>query len=356
MPTFFFHSDMAGAPTNTNAAGSTLEIIRSCLVTGFNVRSVLSANVASGVMTLNYAAPHGYEDKVWTRLDGAAGGSIVCRAIVTGASALTILAPGFVDGAVAGTLSTRVAPADWEEAFTGTNVGVFRSKVVGPGSTRFFYRVSDTVTGGSARIRGFESMTDANTGIGPFPAIDGTQGSSIVRADSSIVRHWALMGDGRTVYVAMGRSTPETWCVHFGDEAPLGLADLFCASIGAGSGVLSQASNSIQRPRQSSGVGAVQIATKTTPFGTSGASGRTYPSPVDGGMVFIRPIMGLDGTSISSAMRSVLRGLMHCSARPMSDPWTVFPTIDGVTGRVLVVRDSGTAGDCVAFPIDEDWA
>jgi hypothetical protein len=46
---------------------------------------------------------------------------------------------------------------------------------------------------------------------------------------------------------------------------------------------------------------------------------------------------------------------MHCSARPMSGPWTIIQSVIGVTGRVLVVGDAGT-DDCVAFPIDEDWA
>jgi hypothetical protein len=349
---------MAGAPTNTHAAASTLEIIRACLTTGFNPRSVVSASVASGVMTINYAAPHGYEDRVWLRLDGAAGGSIVQRVTTAaGASSLTIPAPGFADGAVAGALSTRVAPADWEEVFTDTGIGVFRSKVIGPGSTRFFYRVADTVSGSSARVRGFESMSDANTGLGPYPAIDGTQGAQILRATSSAISHWAAVADGRTMYLAMGRTTPETWCAHFGDEAPFSASDLFCASVGAGfSGQLSQVTVSATiRPRPANGIGTAQGARKNAPFGDSGASGRAYPSPVDGGMVFARPIMGMDGSSTSSAIRSVFRGLMHCSARPMAGTWTVLPTVDGVTGRVLVVRDAGTA-DCVAFPIDEDWA
>lgn len=356
MATHFFHSGMVGSPTNTNAAGSTLAIIDAILVTGFNLQSVLSATVASEVMTVNYAAPHLYEDKVLIRLDGASGGSIVRRATVTGSQVLTIPAPGFTDGAVAGTLSTRVAPADWERVFSGTGKAVFRSKVEGPGSTRFYYRVSDGLIGGSARLRGFESMTDVDTGIGPFPGIDGSQGAQIIRADSSVAREWVAVADQRTVYFALSRVSPETYCSHFGDEQPFSSADLFCASVGAGFyGQLSQAANATQRPRPSSGVGTAQTASKTAPFGASGASGRAYPSPVDGGMVFVRPIMGIDGVAASSAIRSVFRGLMHCSARPMSGSWIVLPAVDGVAGRVLVVRDAGSA-DCVAFPVDEDWA
>lgn len=114
MPTFFFHSGMTGAPTNTSAAGSTLGIIRACLVGGFNVLTPSSASVTSEVMTITYSSAHGYENLVWIRLDGAPGGSIVKRATVTSTTTLVIEATGFTNGAVSGTLSTRFAPADWE--------------------------------------------------------------------------------------------------------------------------------------------------------------------------------------------------------------------------------------------------
>lgn len=56
MPTHFYHSGMAGAPTNTNAAGSTLAIIDAILVTGFNLQSVLSATVASDSAVIAFRA------------------------------------------------------------------------------------------------------------------------------------------------------------------------------------------------------------------------------------------------------------------------------------------------------------
>ena len=361
MPTFFFRSDMTGAPTNTNAAGSTLEIIRSCLVTGFNLKSVVSASVASEVMTLTYAAPHGYEDKVWLRLDGAAGGSIVQRVTTTaGASTLTIPAPGFADGAVAGTLSTRVAPADWEEVFTGTLKAVFRSKVEGPASTRFFYRVSDVASGSStARFRGFESMSDVDTGIGPFPTVaqESGEGINILRADGATARPWCVIADGRTFYVFLGyNSTPLGAARAWGDMKPYGPSDLFCAFTLGGSssyGYLANSNSAHYVPRVAAGTGAAQTGTKRSIFTLSGEI-HAYPSPIDGGMVFYRPVLVNEGAVI----RGEVRGLISCSAPPIPSGqlFTIMQSVPGVVGRLCVVRDSGGVAGCVAFPIDEEWA
>lgn len=360
MATHFFHSGMTGAPTNTSAAGSTLDIIRACLATGFNLQTVQSASVASGVMTLGYAGAHGYEDKVLIRLDGVAGGSIVRRVTLTGASTLTISAAEFSDGAVAGTLSTRVAPADWEEPFSGTNIGVFRSKLEGPGSTRFYYRVQDTASAGQSHLlRGYESMLGADTGNGPFPTLSqiGTAGLAFVRSNGLTPRPWVVVADQRTCYICLADTgTDGGYCGAFGDMRSYNSADAFFA-LAAGSTVSSLATGAATNcfvARQISGIGSSVTASRYRPFeSTSGQTGRPYPSPVDGGMVFARPILSID----TNAIRGEMRGLMHCSAQSLLSGsfFTVFPTVAGIDGRVVVVRDNGATGS-VAFPVDEDWA
>lgn len=365
MPTHFFHSGMAGAPTNTNAAGSTLAIIDAILVTGFNLQSVLSATVASEVMTVTYAAPHGYEDKVLIRLDGAAGGSIVRRATVTGAQVLTIPAPGFADGAVAGTLSTRVAPADWERVFSDTGKAVFRSKVEGPGSTRFYYRVADTASGSGPRIfRGFEGMTDVDTGIGSFPSVAQETGNGIVidRANSSSALAWVAVCDKRTCYLFLSynQANANLYGMHFGDISPLGSSDFFCAAVSkynSSGGMLSGSSPLFYSPRSANSSGSSIVCRFLNPIGVSGESSRVYPSPIDGGMLLTRPIVTLDSDSTTGVIRGTFRGLMHCSANPLtgsSSFYQIFSGISGIDGRVAVVRDAGVGG-CVAFPLDEDW-
>lgn len=364
MSTHFFHSGMVGAPTNTSAAGSTLAIIRSCLVTGFNVKPVLSATVASGVMTLTYAAAHGYEDKVWIRLDGAPGGSITQRASVTSTAVLTIPAPGFAAGAVIGTLSTRVAPADWEEAFTGTLKAVFRSKVEGPGSTRFFYRVSDTVEGNIARLRGFESMTDVDTGAGPYPTVSQVAGEGLGifrsngpgRGAGLPADAWAAVCDNRTVYLTLARyqnqSIPSStlFCslMWFGDEQPLNNTDNFCAAVGGGEDQLFSATYFRAR---AFGAGVGSQSTNSP----SNLEPQTLPSPVFGGLLLLQPRLLLNG---SSNYRSVLRGAIDTTADPVPTNSThiVMTDVSGLSGRAIFLRTGQAFVARVACFHDGDWS
>jgi len=358
---------MIGAPTNTNAAGSTLGIIDACLNTGFNVRPVQSASVTANVMTITYASAHGYESLCLLRLDGAAGGSITRRCTVTGANTLTIPVTGFANGAVAGALETRVAPADWERVFSATNVGVFRSKTIGPGSSRFFYRVSDTVSGTAPQmLRGFETMTDANTGTGPFPTLVQRAGQGLVQARSSSAtpNFWFIVSDQRTCYFGFYDSAFGLGATgFFGDLRPHNNADVFAAGIVAASstaGVVRLAGTEFADafcPRRASGLGGAEAICGTIPLGqSSGAGARLYPSPITGAMLFARPVLAIDGQTVNSdPIRGERRGLMHCSAFPISSTqsFIVFEPVQGVTGRVVVVRES--VQQCIAFPIDEDW-
>ena len=369
MATHFFHSGMVGAPTNTNAAGSTLAIIRAVLSTGFNLLTPQSATVASGVMTLTYSAPHGYEDKVLLRLDGAPGGSVVRRVTASaGSSSLTIPAPGFADGAVSGSLSTRVAPAGWDEVFTGAGVGVFRSTVTGPGSTRFYYRVADTVSGDNpSMLRGFESMTDVDTGVGAFPTASQLSGNGVaVMRSSSGVLPWAAVADGRTLYLSLGYvvggSGMYGYVQHMGDATAFSSGDMFCAYVGYGDNQC-DVSGGLYAARLASGAGSAVSASNywLFPNGSGGLAdygGRSYPSIIDGGMVFLRGVpINNSGAQVSSdVLRGTLRGLLHCSANPIAGNAVhcVFSSVSGVSGRVVVVRTRGNAG-CVALPIDEDW-
>ena len=359
MATHFFHSDMVGAPTNTNAAGSTLAIIRAVLSTGFNLLTPQSATVAGGVMTLTYSAPHGYEDKVLLRLDGAPGGSVVCRVTASaGSSSLTIPAPGFADGAVSGSLSTRVAPAGWEEVFTDTGVGVFRSTVIGPGSTRFYYRVSDTASGGSPGIlRGYETMTDVNTGTGPFPTVAQVSGNGLLipRSTTSSPAEWIAVADQRTCYFVLSAGDGTAYPKWFGDQEPLSSVDMFCASVAPTSSTHGLTGNGASHysPRSADGV-SIGVAQSRSGFAFN--SLRTYPSPITGGMLVSRSLTTNEGTTgDSGVLRGIMRGAVNCSANPVPSGglFIVLPVVQGVSGRLVVFRDA--ANTSAGILVDEDW-
>ncbi len=368
MPTFFYTSEMVGAPTNTNAAGSTLAIVEACLVTGFNLRVVASASVAAGVMTLTYGATHDYTNRVLIRLEGAAGGHIVRSATVISATQLTIPAPEFAAGPVAGTLSTRVAPADWERPFSASGIGVFRSKVVGPGRSRMFYRIRDTVQTDLPEIlRGYEQMTAASTGTGLFPStaqVTGTGGLRWQRAPSATPLRWVAVADERTAYLGLVSSDAAVEWACIGDAFPYNTTDPFCAlAISSSSSHvgprLSIGNSTLQSfsPRAINGLGGSIAAAGIDVAGQpSGTVGRLYPSPVDGGLVMLRPVPLCSGPApTSDPIRGHLRGLLHCCAQPLgaAEDWRIFEPVTGVAGRVLVARDGG--GNCIGLAIDEVW-
>lgn len=99
------------------------------------------------------------------------------------------------------------AAAGWTREFTATSKAVYRP---GAGS-RFYYRVGDVAagTGGAkeALVRGFETMSDIDTGTGPFPTSAQcalTQNSLVVRkstAASATARPWTIYADNRTAYI-----------------------------------------------------------------------------------------------------------------------------------------------------------
>lgn len=100
------------------------------------------------------------------------------------------------------------AAAGWTREFTATNKAVYRP---GAGS-RLYYRVNDAGSHASAlareaQVRGFETMSDIDTGTGPFPTAAQsslTQNSLILRkstAASSTARPWTIYADNRTAYI-----------------------------------------------------------------------------------------------------------------------------------------------------------
>lgn len=96
--------------------------------------------------------------------------------------------------------------AGWSRAFTGTDKAVYR-----PGAgTRLYLRVQDDapITAKEARITGYESMSDVDTGTGPFPtAVQGLSGSIAALAlrksatANSTARSWIIFADNRTAYI-----------------------------------------------------------------------------------------------------------------------------------------------------------
>lgn len=98
--------------------------------------------------------------------------------------------------------------AGWSKPFTGTNKAAFK---LGAG-TGLYLRVQDDGPGGGgaaeARVTGYVTMSDVDTGTGPFPTaaqgLGGIVAALSVRKSSNAdanVRDWILVADARTLYL-----------------------------------------------------------------------------------------------------------------------------------------------------------
>lgn len=110
--------------------------------------------------------------------------------------------------------------AGWVKPFTGTNKAVYQP---GPGAvSRKYFRVNDAAAGTSganeALIRGFDSMSDIDTGTTPFPADAQsalTQDSLVIRKASSA--EWIVAADERTCILFIRADATGFYGTYFGE-------------------------------------------------------------------------------------------------------------------------------------------
>lgn len=131
--------------------------------------------------------------------------------------------------------------AGWTKPFTAASKAVLRPN----SGTRFFLRIQDDGPGvgtfKEARITGYETMTDVDTGVNPFPtAAQGVGGIAMVVARKSTTadataRPWVVVADSRTLYVFVltGDSAGVYFAFSFGDFYSFVAADLYnCMIVG----------------------------------------------------------------------------------------------------------------------------
>lgn len=225
-----FHSAMQGAPVLSGTAGTLLDVLDACLVTGFGLKTADSLTVASGVATVAFSTGHSFAPGTIALIEGAtpAGLNGEKRILSTAANSVTFAATGIADGAATGTISAKLAPAGWGKAFSGTNVAAYRpSDVTG---TRMYLRVDDSGTT-NARVVSYEAMTDISTGTNPIPLAAQVAGGlwwPKSATANATARGWRVFADSRGVYVALEPNGGDRWQLMFaGDIASLKSGDAY---------------------------------------------------------------------------------------------------------------------------------
>ncbi|WP_199026650.1 hypothetical protein [Ralstonia sp. ASV6] len=371
----FFASTDKGMPTPSSAAGALAAFLDVCLNTGYNAQTATSLTQAAGTATMVLNSGHGFNPDQRVLVSGAneAGYNGEQTVLTTTSTSITFAVPSSAAATATGTVSVKVAPLGWNIAFTGTNKRVYTPSV--PQSLGFFLRVDDT--GSVARVRGYESMTDVDTGVGPFPTDGQISGGGFwSKQYSNYAVQWALFGDERLFYLLLfpqGVSSVGP-LVGFGDINAQSSADAYACMLacvptdfsysnGALAGDLSfpqqAGSNGIFFPRGYTQTGSAKqafLASFGIPMGSvysgtgntnnGSAVGLSFPNPADNGIFVNAPYVGHD-----AGLRGQLPGLYHTCQNWFSsyNHRDKIPGTDALVGKKLMAIRTGTPSGGLSY-------
>ena len=224
------NSTMPGALALSGVAGTLHTLLKTYLVDGAGAGAVATMTVASGIATATYSAGHPFATNSVGLFAGAtpAGLNGEKRILTTATNSVTFAAPGVPDGAATGSITSKLAPAGWQQLFSGTNVVALKPTV--PEATGCVLRVDDTGTT-NARVRAYEAMSDISTGVGPTPMDSQVSGGfwwPKSGAASAAARPWYLVADERGFYLAVSpQGTDRYTLLYAGDIASLKSGDAY---------------------------------------------------------------------------------------------------------------------------------
>jgi hypothetical protein len=390
-----FTYTVANAPT-TPATGtivlSTKLPITSAVESGATITLTLT-NSNTTLVTNEYIVVEGLSP---------AGANGTFQITVVSGTSVSYVGPGSL-GAITGTGTYYKAGLGWSNPYTGTNVDAFRPQSVS-GYPQFYVRVDDSNTVGTAGaakemlVRGYETMSDVNTGTGLFPTVlqltNGVFWRKSLTADSTTERQWVIYGDAKTFYFIPNSEsstiTGRTIC-GFGGFITFKSGDAYNCFLN-GHGTSNTASNATAFGTGNSGLNIVGMTTSSPASGTacfcarqysqaggssymslihfSGAGvvgigagtggGITYPNGPDGAL-WVQPLLCYD-TNATGNVRGRMPGFyshMHSSNTPLSDLdlATNVAGISGATLRATYTTNSvaGGTATCVFFDQFGPW-
>lgn len=377
------HNGMRGAPALSGTAGTLAAVLNALFVTGWGPTTALSVNVAGGIATATLTPGETFDRDAVVLVAGATPAALngEARVVTTSNNSITwtTTAP---DGAATGAITIRYAPqTSWSEAFAATNKRAYRSTHVQ--SAGHYYRLDDTGTV-TARLRGYETMTDVDNGTGPFPTDAQMSGGGYIHkstsANATSVKY-KIVCDQRFVILAIAGGTSVIASANgapprgFGDPIALAPGGDAWASLvsAAGSNSSSLAQGSLASNLASSGSGFSACPRPVSALGgsvlvdprgyvstagaMSGVDGTLgpFPSEVDGQLKTSRIFMKETG---SKPPRLVVPGVYYIPQSGALGPIVDGDTLDGagelVGRRLLAVPDvtSLSAGPNGLYLID----
>ena len=371
---FTFDSSQVGAPVLSGTAGALRTLLKACLVDGFGAGAVATLTVSGGIATATYAGAHPFKVGYVALFAGATPAGLNGNKVIllaTGTS-VTFAAPGVPDGAATGTITSKAAPAGWQELFAGALANVIALKPSVVEATGCVLRVDDTDTI-NARVRAYEAMSDISTGVGMTPlesqAAGGLWWPKSATANAT-ARAWILVADARGFYLAVAPAGGDRYTLLFaGDIASLKSGDAYGYLLTGNQGDQTNTSavpdGCVGYSHRSARTGAYLVRSHTAIgqsvaaqrigahhngsaadvyAGTAGYSLGAYPNGANNGL--LTGALELH----AAGLRGTLPGLLH----PVQDCGTSFATgatVDGTDDlagrRLLAIRTGPPAGGTV---------
>lgn len=202
-----FTSLQQGAPTINGVTGSLITALDAILVNGYGQVNVSSITRSGTTATVTTATAHGLATGDVALIAGAVETAYNGEFVITMTSATTFTydVAGSPSTPATGTITSKRAPGGFTKTFSGTNKAVYRSNDLS--SRRHYFRILDdgTTSGGAreARLWGYETMSDVDTGTGMYPTVGQHSNGFFCQKSNttdSTGRHWVLITDGKTVY------------------------------------------------------------------------------------------------------------------------------------------------------------
>jgi len=377
----YIASNMPNAPGLSGVAGSLIALLDAFLVTGFNTVNLTSLVVSGGVATAAFTGTHAAQIDSVALIAGVAGGPVGFAGLngeqkITGAPSPTTrtFATALPDGTYTGTITMKMAPLGWTKVYAGANVAVYKSS--DPTSSGNLLRVDDTGTT-MARVVGYESMSDINTGLGPFPTPAQISGGGYWAKSSqanATVTQWLLTGDSNAFLFTNAAAIPAsanflgTVTRGFGDpitQRPGG--DTYACFLNCGivatptiaDGGFDRrwdgASNMTFSPRTHTGLGSgVAQYARTMTGSSSAASGQDatlgiFPNEaVDGAIRLSRRAITQVGFA---GLRAFVPGVFHIPQDRLGAVFSNFDKFAATDGRrFIVMQTSGNTLDTTTVP------
>lgn len=372
-----FKSSQLGAPVLSGTAGALIAVLDACLVNGWGLKTLDSLVINNNVATMNIASGHSFIIGSVALITGATPAALNGEqriTSITGNSASFAVA-GLTNQTATGAITAKIAPAGWDRPFSGTNLAAYKSS--DPQSAGSMLRVNDTGTT-TARVVGYEVMTDVNTGTSLFPTV--VQNSNNLywsKSDttSSSSREWAIYADSRGfLFCPQFQRSNGFFQYAFGEIIATKPNDAFSTFL---SGDIYQSpdqpytsltpltwssiapQNGHVLARSYTGLGGA-IAVVRTAFGFlsnssfwSGVSGLVYPNSSNGGL-YISPLNIIEGV----VHRGVMFGIYLI---PQVVPAGAFSHFDRITnvssmqGRTLEVVNLGANSYPYAIDVTGPW-